>query len=152
MKKLKKNSTTERHSSYRKPALRSEAFARALKDAQLRLAGAGGLRTLLEKAAKEAATLPRERFRNDWPYLQTMLRLVRAYQQGEYRQVSKTDLTWVVAGLNYLIDPYDLIPDVTPFLGFVDDAVVLEFVTNKTREALDDFMIWETSGGTDPAA
>jgi uncharacterized membrane protein YkvA (DUF1232 family) len=84
--------------------------------------------------------------------MQTMLRLVRADQQGEYRQVSKTDLTRVVAGLNYLIDPYDLIPDVTPFLGFVDDAVVLEFVTNKTREALDDFMIWETSGGTDPAA
>jgi uncharacterized membrane protein YkvA (DUF1232 family) len=45
-----------------------------------------------------------------------------------------------------------LIPDATPVLGFVDDATVVEFVSDKTRESLDDFMIWETSGGTDPAA
>jgi uncharacterized membrane protein YkvA (DUF1232 family) len=75
-----------------------------------------------------------------------MLRLVRAYERGEYKQVSNDDLLWVVAALNYLIDPFDLIPDITPLLGFVDDAMVVEFVTDKTRQTLDDFMIWETTG------
>ncbi len=146
MKKAKKKSSTERHSSYEKPALRSEAFARALSDAKLRLAGSGGLRSLFEKAAKEAASLPRERFRGNWPYLQTMLRLVRAYEHGDYKQVSNDALLWIVAALNYLVDPFDLIPDSIPFLGFVDDAIVAEFVVNKTRQTLDDFMIWETVG------
>ena len=136
----------KRHSSYRKPVLRSEAFARALREAKLRIAGLGGLRSLFDKAAKECATLPRQRFKETWPYLQTMLRLVRAYEQGNYKQIADDDLLWIVTALNYLVDPFDLIPDKTPFLGFVDDAIVVEFVLGKTQQALDDFMIWETSG------
>ena len=138
-------STTEGHSSYQKPTLRSEAFARAVRKAKLRVVGSGGLRSLFEKAAKEAASLPTHRFKANWPYLQTMLRLVRAYERGEYKQVSNEDLTWIVAALNYLVDPFDLIPDNTPFLGLVDDAHVVELVTDKTRRTLDAFMTWETA-------
>jgi len=150
MKKTSKKSTSEKHGSYEKPALRSEAFARALGEARLRLAGSGGLRSLFEEAAKDAASLPRHRFRGNWPYLQAMLRLIRTYERGEYRKVSNEDLTWIVTALNYLVDPYDLIPDKTPFLGFVDDAIVVEFVVDKTQQALDDFMIWETTGDSGP--
>jgi len=146
MKKAKRKSTAEKHTSYQKPALRSEAFVRALSEAKLCILGSGGLRSLFEKAAKEAGSLPRHRFKANWPYLQTMLRLVRAYERGKYKQVSNDDLTWIVAALNYLVDPFDLIPDRTPFLGFVDDAIVVGFVADKTRQTLDDFMIWETNG------
>jgi uncharacterized membrane protein YkvA (DUF1232 family) len=148
--KAKKKSTAESDSSYQKPALRSEAFARALSEAKLRVVGSGGLRSLFEQAAKEAASLPRERFKGNWPYLQTMLRLIRAHERGEYKQISSDDLTWVVAALNYLVDPFDLIPDMTPFLGFVDDAIVVGFVVDKTRQTLDGFMIWETTGDCAP--
>lgn len=145
MRKAKAKSRAERHASYQKPALRSEAFARALSEAKLCVAGSGGLRSLFEQAAKKAASLPKQPFKEDWAYLQTMLRLVRAYERGEYRRVSNDALLWIVAGLNYLIDPFDLIPDKIPFLGFVDDATVVEFVADKARQALDDFMIWETA-------
>ena len=145
MKKAKTKSSDERHLSYQKPALRSEAFARALSEAKLCVAGSGGLRSLFEQAAKKAAALPRQPFKENWPYIQTMLRLVRAYERGEYRQVANDALTWIVAGLNYLVDPFDLIPDKTPFLGFVDDAAVVEFVVDRTRQTLDDFMTWETA-------
>jgi uncharacterized membrane protein YkvA (DUF1232 family) len=137
-------STAERHPSYQKPALRSEAFARALSEAKLRVVGSGGLRSLFEQAARKAASLPRQPFKENWADVQTMLRLVRAYERGEYQQVSNDALLWIVATLNYLIDPFDLIPDKIPFLGFVDDATVVEFVADKTRRTLDDFMIWET--------
>ena len=150
MKKAKKKSPAERDISYEKPALRSEAFARALNEAKLRVVGSGGLRSLFEKAAKEAASLPGHRFKANWPYLQTMLRLVRVYERGEYKQISNDDLTWIVSALNYLVDPFDLIPDKTPFLGFVDDAIVVGFVADKTRQTLDDFMIWETNGVSSP--
>jgi uncharacterized membrane protein YkvA (DUF1232 family) len=45
------------------------------------------------------------------------------------------------------VDPFDLIPDNTPFLGLVDDAHVVELVTDKTRRTLDAFMTWETAAG-----
>ena len=145
MRKAKTKSRAERRVSYQKAALRSEAFARALSEAKLCLAGSGGLRSVFEQAARKAASLPRQPFNENWADVQTMLRLVRAYERGEYQQVRNDTLIWIVAGLNYLVDPFDLIPDKTPFLGFVDDATVIEFVADKARQALDDFMTWETA-------
>jgi len=130
---------------YSKPALRSDAFVRALTDAKACLKNPDDLQALFNEAAKKAAAVPREPFKECWPYLQTMLRLIRAHHSGEYDQVPNDALLWIVAALNYLVDPFDLIPDKTPFLGFVDDATVIEFVTDKNQQALDDFMIWETT-------
>ena len=139
-------STVERSSSYQKLTLHSEAFARAVRKAKLGAVGSGSLRSLFEQAARKAASLPRHQFKENWSYLQAMLRLVGAYERGEYKQVSSDDLTWIVTALNYLVDPFDLIPDMTPLLGFVDDATVVGFVADKTRQTLDEFMIWETTG------
>jgi uncharacterized membrane protein YkvA (DUF1232 family) len=156
MKKTKTKSRSEtkvrpaaRHTGqdvpYRKPALRSDAFARALIDARACLNDSETLLALFNDAAKKAAAVPREPFKEYWPYLQTMLRLIRAHHRGEYDQIPDNALLWIVAALNYLIDPFDLIPDATPVLGFIDDATVIEFVTDKTRQTLDDFMMWETA-------
>jgi uncharacterized membrane protein YkvA (DUF1232 family) len=131
---------------YRKPALRSEAFAIALTDAKSLLNDRESLQALFNEAARKAATVPREPFKENWPYLQTMLRLIRARHRGEYDQIPDDVLLWIVAALNYLIDPFDLIPDKTPFLGFVDDAAVVEFVVGRTQQTLDEFMTWETAG------
>ncbi len=148
MKKAKKKSTAEKLGSFEKPVLRSEAFARARSNAKLRVVGSGGLRSLFEQAAKKAASLPRHRFKENWPYLQTMLRLVGAHERREYRQAPDDALLWIVTALNYLIDPVDLIPDMAPFLGLVDDVIVVAHVVSKTRKTLDEFMIWETAGIT----
>jgi uncharacterized membrane protein YkvA (DUF1232 family) len=131
-------------SAYSKPALRSEAFARALTDAKSCVDDRERLQVLFKEAARKAAAVPKDSFKEYWPYLQTMLRLVRAHHCGEYDQAAHDSLLWIVAALNYLVDPFDLIPDKTPFLGFVDDAAVVEFVADRTRQTLDDFMTWET--------
>jgi uncharacterized membrane protein YkvA (DUF1232 family) len=130
---------------YRKPALRTEAFARALADAKACASDRESLQALFDKAGRKAAAVPRRPFKENWAYLQTMLRLIRAYHRGEYHQVSDDALVWIIAALKYLVDPFDLIPDKTPFVGFVDDASVVELVKDKTRRTLDDFMKWETT-------
>ena len=146
MKTAKTKASGGTRDSYKKPTLRSEAFARAVKKAKLGSVGPGGLRSLFEQGAKKAAALPRHPFKGNWPYIQAMLRLVAAHERGEYRQVPKNDLTWILTALNYLVDPFDLIPDMTPLLGLVDDATVVGFVVDKTQHTLDEFMIWETMG------
>jgi uncharacterized membrane protein YkvA (DUF1232 family) len=126
-------------------ALRSEAFSRALTNAKACAGDPESLQALFDSAVKKAAAVSKKPFKRNWAYLQTMLRLIRAYHRGEYDRVSDDALVWIIAALNYLVDPFDLIPDSTPFLGLVDDAHVVELVTDKTRRTLDAFMTWETT-------
>jgi len=74
-----------------------------------------------------------------------MLRLIRAYYLGEYRMVERSALLSIIAAISYFVDPFDLMPDEIPFLGFLDDATVVAFAVERTRQTLDDFMTWETA-------
>src|SRR6202035_5800032 len=103
------------------------------------------LPALFREAAKQAASLPREPFQDSWSYFQTMLRLVRAYSEGAYRNVPESTLVVIIAAIIYVVNPLDLIPDAIPALGFLDDATVLALAVRRTRQALDDFMAWETT-------
>ena len=137
--------TIERRRPYQKAAIRSHAFARAVLNAASYSLDPVSLRALFEEAARKVAAIPKEPFQDSWPYLQAMLRLIRAYFRGEYRNVSQDALVYIIAAVSYLVDPFDLIPDEVPFLGFLDDATVVSFALARTRRALDDFMIWETT-------
>lgn len=130
---------------HQKAALRSEAFARAIADAKSHAHDRDRLRVLFTHAAAKVATIPKEPFKQNWPYLHTMLRLIRAYSREAYPIAVDESLLWIIAALNYLVDPFDLIPDEVPFLGFVDDATVVDFAVSRARHTLDDFMVWETT-------
>jgi Uncharacterized conserved protein len=130
---------------YQKAAIRSHAFAKAILDANIYLSDPERLRALFDEASRKAATIPRESFKDSWSYLQSMLRLIRAYVRGEYRNAPRDSLLTVIAAVAYLVDPFDLIPDEIPFLGFLDDATVIGFAATRARAALDEFMIWETT-------
>ena len=138
-------SKTNRARRRTQPAVRSEAYSEAVADAQSYIKNPERLRVLLIEAARKVASIPREPFKETWAYLQAMLRLLRAYYRGEYRNVPVTALISIIAALAYVANPFDLIPDVVPFLGFVDDAAVIAFALSRTRLALDEFMIWETA-------
>jgi uncharacterized membrane protein YkvA (DUF1232 family) len=140
---VSKNS--ESRAPYQKAAIRSRAFAKAILDAKTYAIDPERLRALFEEAARKAAAIPKEPFKDSWPYVQAMLRLIRAYFRGEYRNVSQGALLSIIAAISYFVDPFDLIPDEIPFLGFLDDATVIAFAVNRTRQTLDDFMTWETT-------
>jgi uncharacterized membrane protein YkvA (DUF1232 family) len=130
------------------PALkeRIEAeFAQAVKTARAYVANPQRLPALFDDAAREAATMPKESFGEIWPYFQAMLRLIRAYSRGEYRNVADSTLVVVIAAIIYVVNPLDVIPDALPALGYLDDATVLALAVRRSRQALDDFMIWETT-------
>jgi uncharacterized membrane protein YkvA (DUF1232 family) len=62
-----------------------------------------------------------------------------------FSATSRAAFMGAITAMNYFVDPFDLIPDEVPFLGFVDDATVMQFAVARTRQALDDFMTWETT-------
>jgi uncharacterized membrane protein YkvA (DUF1232 family) len=126
-----------------KPAVRSRAFGRAILDAKTIMNNPQQLLTLFNKASEKAAMMQKEPFKDTWAYFHAMLRLVRAYARGEYKAISQTAMLSIISALNYLIDPFDLIPDEVPFLGLLDDATIMTFAVRRTKEDLDDFMTWE---------
>ena len=115
-----------------------------MKSARSYVTSPARLRALTQEAAEKAASLPKDAFKETWAYLQAMLRLIRAYGRGDYRRVPATTLLVIVAALIYIVNPFDFIPDWIPGLGFVDDAFILAFAIAKTKQALDEFMAWET--------
>jgi uncharacterized membrane protein YkvA (DUF1232 family) len=79
--------------------------------------------------------------------LKALLRLIRAYGKGDYREVSWESMVLIVAAVVYVVAPIDLIPDFVPVTGFADDAAVLAFVLALVRGELDAFVKWEARPG-----
>ena len=74
-----------------------------------------------------------------------LIRLVRAYIKGEYRDVPWETIVWAIAAIIYFITPIDLIPDFIPGIGFLDDAAVIALAIASVRKDVDNFREWERS-------
>jgi uncharacterized membrane protein YkvA (DUF1232 family) len=124
---------------------RNRVFAAVLDRATWFAKNPKALRELFQEAARKTKSIPKAPFADMWGYLQTMLRLIRAYYRGEYRDVRIANLILIIGAIIYVLDPWDLIPDWIPGLGYLDDATVMAFAVQKTRETLDEFTTWETT-------
>lgn len=75
--------------------------------------------------------------------LLTLMRLVRAYATGEYRDVSMKSLVSVLAVLIYFVSPIDLIPDFLPVIGVTDDVALVLWLFKSINEEITHFADWE---------
>ena len=104
------------------------------------------LRDLVQKATSKAdASGGGAAFRDMWQSLLSLLRLLRAYASGQYRNVPAKSLILIVAGVLYFVMPIDVIPDFVIGLGYLDDAAVLAWVVTNVRTVLSEFERWESS-------
>ena len=78
----------------------------------------------------------------------TLGRLLRAYAQGEYREIPWKSLLLIVAAILYFINPIDVIPDLMPLVGLTDDFAVLFMVYKSIGSDIDKFFLWEKSKTT----
>jgi uncharacterized membrane protein YkvA (DUF1232 family) len=123
----------------------SLAFRRASSDAEEYSRDPKRLRKLVEDAVGKINVIPRGPFVETWPYLMAMIRVIRAYERKEYRDVPAANLLTIIAAIIYFVSPFDVIPDYVPILGHIDDAVVVSLALRSVRADLDTFMAWETA-------
>ena len=81
-----------------------------------------------------------ERYTND---LLLLMSLVKDYYQGNYRNIPYKTISAGVVGLLYLINPIDIIPDFIPFIGQIDDALVLKFCLKLMEKDLVKYKTWK---------
>jgi len=77
-----------------------------------------------------------------------MIALVRDYWRGAYRQVPWWVIAAVAAALLYVLNPVDLIPDVIPVVGHIDDATVVAACLLMVEQQLAEYEAWREA--TDP--
>ncbi len=71
---------------------------------------------------KFSARGPLRRFVED---AKVLLALVKDWRTGKYRQALYGTIAAVVFALIYVFNPFDIVPDVLPIIGVVDDATVI---------------------------
>ena len=77
--------------------------------------------------------------------LNLMIRMVKAYFNGEYRSFSYKTIVMFVFSLVYFITPVDFIPDFIPGLGFTDDLSILYLVIKSFSHDIEKYQVYEDS-------
>ncbi len=75
-----------------------------------------------ELKKKFSARGPLARFREDG---QLLIAIVKDYWSGAYRKIPYGTIASIVFTLIYVLNPFDLIPDMLPFIGQLDDVAVM---------------------------
>ena len=70
-------------------------------------------------------------------------RYLEAVTSKRYTDYSLWALTKIVAVLIYVVSPLDLIPDVIPGIGWLDDILAVTYIISLTIEELNRFQEWE---------
>lgn len=85
---------------------------------------------------------PLQRFIEDG---KLFLSLIRDYSKGEYRKIPWWALAAVVFTLLYVFNPFDLVPDVLPVIGYVDDSAVFVLCLALVEQQLREYKEWKTT-------
>jgi uncharacterized membrane protein YkvA (DUF1232 family) len=77
--------------------------------------------------------------------LSLLISLIKDYWNDEYKVVPWRTIALIVFALLYLINPLDLIPDLSLPFGLFDDLAVIGFVLASVKDDLEDYKRWKNS-------
>ncbi|MBD2722746.1 MULTISPECIES: YkvA family protein [Hymenobacter] len=113
--------------------------------------------TVLNEAADKLADQKSHtnKFRQLFDVALTLVRLVRSYISGEYREISTSTIISGLAVLLYVLSPIDLVPDFIPVVGFLDDLSLVSWFVGKFQVEITKYREWEATArgqaeGTEP--
>ena len=101
----------------------------------------GRVNSLLSAATRKASC-DRGSLADAWDDLTTLIQLVRAWASGRYTHAPWLTIVWTVGAIVYFVNPFDLIPDFIPGLGYVDDIAVVASVVDSVHDDIEMFRRW----------
>ncbi|MBI5402270.1 MAG: DUF1232 domain-containing protein [Ignavibacteriae bacterium] len=69
--------------------------------------------------------------------------MLKDYKEKHYTNIPWRTIALIVAAILYFINPFDIIPDLLPFLGFTDDAVAFAAIFKSAQTDLMDYCNWK---------
>lgn len=104
--------------------------------------------TILNEAADKLADKGSKtnKFRQLFDVALTLVRMVRSFISGDYRDISKSTVVSGLAVLLYVLSPIDLVPDFIPVVGFLDDLSLIGWFVGHFSAEITRFRTWEETG------
>lgn len=75
--------------------------------------------------------------------LKLLFSLIKDYINGEYREIPWWSIAAIVSALLYVLSPLDMIPDFIPFVGYVDDSMVVAVCLKMVKQDLGRYEEWK---------
>ena len=98
---------------------------------------------ILNKSMKIAFKLRSGPLAQIWEDVQLLFSVVKDWTSGEYREIPIGSMVIILGALIYLINPIDIIPDIIPVLGNIDDIFILGLVLNQVHSDLQEYKEWK---------
>ncbi len=125
--------------------LKNIIFQKAMQNASGIASSPDKMTDLIDSVTKKMSdTDSRSRIIGDFVYKVRMLvRLLKAYVNGHYRQLPWKSLLMIIGGLLYFLMPLDLIPDFVPVTGLADDITIILMVFKTINGDIQNFIDFE---------
>lgn len=78
---------------------------------------------------------------------QLLIAIVKDYWSGAYRQVPYGAIASIVFTLIYVLNPFDLVPDMLPLIGQLDDVAVMGACSMLVERDLHKYKDWKQDQG-----
>ena len=78
-----------------------------------------------------------------WQSIKDLISLLKDYSSGRYPNVPWTTVASITAAIAYFVSPIDLIPDVIPIIGYLDDAYVIKLCIDAVQTDLNKYLAWK---------
>lgn len=75
--------------------------------------------------------------------LPILIAMVRSYWKKDYTRVPSRSIIAIISALIYFLSPLDVVPDFIPFLGQLDDALVIATVWKYVNKDIDEYREWK---------
>ena len=74
--------------------------------------------------------------------VQLLARMVRDYLRGNYREIPWAAISSGAFAILYAVNPFDLMPDFIPGMGYLDDLAIVALVIRSIQSDLEAYRVW----------
>jgi len=74
-----------------------------------------------------------------------LIAVIQDYWKGKYREMPYWTVATIVFALLYVLNAFDLIPDIIPVIGYLDDSVVVAACLALVRQDLHNYKEWKVA-------
>ncbi|HLF33445.1 MAG TPA: YkvA family protein [Cyclobacteriaceae bacterium] len=118
-----------------------ENFKEYIKDAEEKAGKADALKDIINNAFQKVMDINKssEQLSALTKKVLLFVKMIQSYISGDYQNIPLRTIVTIVASLLYFINPFDIIPDMIPGMGLLDDLAILMWVAGNVDKDIKDY-------------
>jgi len=100
-----------------------------------------------KQISDKSKRLDNGRFKKFVNKIKLSLSLLKDYRSKRYSDIPWRSIAMLTVSILYFLNPFDMMPDLLPVLGFADDAILFASLFKSIQSDLERYCLWK---GLDP--